>query len=1207
MNDKEYQELMHSSDDDMNDKDGRAEEDADADELQVDEETPHPLTDKVSSKNDGPITHLSSIWDCKHIEKLGVKGGTEGQDKERWRCRHCCTEFTKWNTSKAMYHSAKISGHFIRPCPTKIPSNLLDSYRALVRRGQKNKTAIALSKKEHQEKISSRLQKNSRILQDRGGRMPKKSKSSMPEPNTPHTPHVAIAGQDVTVDEDDDQYVECCGTNRSCQPNHSVSFEKCPSSSPNAISSLSSSSSGGVHNSMLSATSTYSSHPSTPFMHPHGSFLHHPPHHYLQTPYASLGQSVPSYSTQHYSQAPLARNHRNQAQMERNSYCQQSIHSALARQATSENSESMRKLVKDLDTAIADMVICDGLNFNLGEKVRFMNVLKAAKKVNLQHYTPPNGARIGGELLDISHQTIMDTNRENLLLEANTYGIMFLGDGATIRKIPLTNMLAMGVHCPPAVLEIRDCSEHLCKGKKKCAKFIAECFIPHIRSLDPTGYFTDVAFYDGASNVQKGGRILETQFPRLKSLKGVEHCMALFFSDLAQVPIVKDTILRQSRLYLVFSSGIFHSAHSNFKAQTISFNGRPLGLLRATDVRMAGHFYAMMRTLRCRASLRATVSHFTWVKRKKTKKEIRAAIDVMDDELFIRFYVLVRFLLHACHILRLADGNGPGMDMLKYHCIEFLEAIGKYQRLLDNDEIFPMDDFRIDDQLQEDQHHNGKELGEEDDEDDEEDVADGDDGEDENVSEEDESGKGCEMDAEESSDVHDDADDDEDSDEGVESDEESMPESPIRPPPASELRFFSGKIYHLWAIRECDIVSDFATTAWICCVVPKVRAQVSDFFCLQSPQSKEKRAEIKLLRLKVDRCVRKLLQHLGSSSVIESSIQTFWNEWKAFQLKLAPFRNRDIWNVPTAVQGKSHLWHSNYSLYETQVLGFVACRTTSKSLGIGPAERSWGDVKYLGQGKRSNLASSRLEKQAVCYTHSCLERARIFRQNKEEQTEEQKKDVEFGWEERDLEFKLEVDGWNLEADEPLDLPKVVLGPKRIFKGWVEDWEYDELMKKDCPVAEGKFSKKYFGMHFLDIDHGIVHVIKGLHYERHNGWYVLSYKKGIDPPSTPDHELQQWRITDKRSKKKKDFPIVDLIRDTQQPPHLNVLVFKTEEDYEFYEREELIKDRRLNSKIKDAIEAESAHLDTGTGTESGDDGLVAQGVCGGVALGNDDAL
>ena len=217
---------MHSSDDDMNDKDGRAEEDADADELQVDDETPHPLTDKVSSKNDGPITHLSSIWDCKHIEKLGVKGGTEGQDKERWRCRHCCTEFTKWNTSKAMYHSAKISGHFIRPCPTKIPSNLLDSYRALVRRGQKNKTAIALSKKEHQEKISSRLQKNSRILQDRGGRMPKKSKSSMPEPNTPHTPHVAIAGQDVTVDEDDDQYVECCGTNRSCQPNHSVSFEK---------------------------------------------------------------------------------------------------------------------------------------------------------------------------------------------------------------------------------------------------------------------------------------------------------------------------------------------------------------------------------------------------------------------------------------------------------------------------------------------------------------------------------------------------------------------------------------------------------------------------------------------------------------------------------------------------------------------------------------------------------------------------------------------------------------------------------------------------------------------------------------------------------------------------------------------------------------------------------------------------------------------
>ena len=33
-----------------------------------------------------------------------------------------------------------------------------------------------------------------------------------------------------------------------------------------------------------------------------------------------------------------------------------------------------------------------------------------------------------------------------------------------------------------------------------------------------------------------------------------------------------------------------------------------------------------------------------------------------------------------------------------------------------------------------------------------------------------------------------------------------------------------------------------------------------------------------------------------------------------------------------------------------QVLGFVACRVTSKILGIGSTKRSWGDVKTIKPG-----------------------------------------------------------------------------------------------------------------------------------------------------------------------------------------------------------------------------------------------------------------
>ena len=52
-----------------------------------------------------------------------------------------------------------------------------------------------------------------------------------------------------------------------------------------------------------------------------------------------------------------------------------------------------------------------------------------------------------------------------------------------------------------------------------------------------------------------------------------------------------------------------------------------------------------------------------------------------------------------------------------------------------------------------------------------------------------------------------------------------------------------------------------------------------------------------------------------------------------------------IWKSKDIRDGRSHLWHKKYSLPCTKVLGFVACRFTSKVIGIDAAERSWGDVR----------------------------------------------------------------------------------------------------------------------------------------------------------------------------------------------------------------------------------------------------------------------
>jgi hypothetical protein len=68
-------------------------------------------------------------------------------------------------------------------------------------------------------------------------------------------------------------------------------------------------------------------------------------------------------------------------------------------------------------------------------------------------------------------------------------------------------------------------------------------------------------------------------------------------------------------------------------------------------------------------------------------------------------------------------------------------------------------------------------------------------------------------------------------------------------------------------------------------------------------------------------------------------IDTFWNEFKAFCNKTEPFHQPAQWSTSDVLNGRSHFWHEKYSVPYTKVLGYVACRVTSKLCGIGPAER----------------------------------------------------------------------------------------------------------------------------------------------------------------------------------------------------------------------------------------------------------------------------
>ena len=56
---------------------------------------------------------------------------------------------------------------------------------------------------------------------------------------------------------------------------------------------------------------------------------------------------------------------------------------------------------------------------------------------------------------------------------------------------------------------------------------------------------------------------------------------------------------------------------------------------------------------------------------------------------------------------------------------------------------------------------------------------------------------------------------------------------------------------------------------------------------------------------------------------------------------------------------------------------FLACRVTSKILGIGAAGIYWGDVKTIKYGKRYYISSGVSYNCTIVYTFACIESGRI--------------------------------------------------------------------------------------------------------------------------------------------------------------------------------------------------------------------------------------
>ena len=137
-----------------------------------------------------------------------------------------------------------------------------------------------------------------------------------------------------------------------------------------------------------------------------------------------------------------------------------------------------------LTIAIADLIISEGLPFNISQKLRFKKVLKLSRNV-LKTSIPPNRKLVSKELLDVIHEQNTKRNLSMIKKEAAIFGLLFLGDGATISICTLLNILWSAKKIPVVVLEIVDCQGHLSCGNKKDASFICNRFLKHMKEIDP--------------------------------------------------------------------------------------------------------------------------------------------------------------------------------------------------------------------------------------------------------------------------------------------------------------------------------------------------------------------------------------------------------------------------------------------------------------------------------------------------------------------------------------------------------------------------------------------------------------------------------------------------------------------------------------------------------------------------------------------------
>jgi len=269
-----------------------------------------------------------------------------------------------------------------------------------------------------------------------------------------------------------------------------------------------------------------------------------------------------------------------------------------------------------------------------------------------------------------------------------------------------------------------------------------------------------------------------------------------------------------------------------------------------------------------RQTLTATIHQQKFVDLGLNETVGAAVRDIKDEKFWKCIYVVLRAVFPALCLLRYCDKSTPAMDKIYYLSHRTTIALEKSEEFLNDEALFGEMSNSCNFLYRE-----RSDLGGDSDDDDNDDVL-------------------FSNDLTPSSDVG----SDDDNDNGNINSEH--PKS------------FGGLFIWHWNKRKLRIEHEYVIVGWVLCVMEDIRKDV----VLRMTGVHQLAIERVVTRLHAPPCAN--TNPAVSSMSIPDILDTFWNEFKAFQLRSDPYDAASCWLSQDVVKGNLYLWHEKYSTHD---------------------------------------------------------------------------------------------------------------------------------------------------------------------------------------------------------------------------------------------------------------------------------------------------